>query len=215
MKQLDYILNNETETLTFLKSRYPMYHLSNIFFRDIQYGIQQFLERKEMGVGYRDAERIARAFVDQLMKKKVLTAIDRQSWVLNYPDFRKPPVKPVAPAKPTAPAARPAGTAPAAPRPAGGLPPLKSVPAAKPAAGLPPLKSATPAAQQPVAEASLSGSEATTPLSAAQESAVPAQSAATAPAPKPVASPSGKTLPPLGARPLPPIKSSTPAGSKK
>jgi hypothetical protein len=212
MKQLDYILSNETEVLTFLKSRYPLYHLSNIFFRDIQYGIQQFLERKKMEVGYADAETIAKAFVEQLTKKKMLTAIDRQSWALNYPEFRKPPVKPVAPAKPSAPAARPVGTAPAAARPAGGLPPLKSTPVARPAGGLPPLKSATAQTTQPIAEASTVASEAPALAGAVIEPTPPAQSVAS---PKPTAPPTGKTLPPLGARSLPPIKSSTPVGSKK
>ena len=108
MKQTDYILENETEVLNFLKSKYPLYHLSNIFFRDIQYGIQTMLDNKNRQVGYADAEGIARAFVAQLEKKKILNPIDRQSWVVNYPEFKKPAVKPAAPVKP---AARPAGPA--------------------------------------------------------------------------------------------------------
>ena len=215
MKQLSYILDNEADVLTFLKARYPMYHLSNVFFRDIQYGIQLFLERKEMSVGYTAAEKISRSFVDQLAKKKILTPIDAQSWVLNYPEFRKPPVKPAAPVRQAVPAAKPAGTAPAAPRPAGGLPPLKSSPvagAAKPTGGLPPLKSSAPAVTTPAVAHSAASAESETVKAA--EPAPPAAKAA--PAPKPVPAPSsGKTVPPLGARSLPPIKSSTLAGSKK
>jgi len=196
MKQLSFILDNEMEVLTFLKARYPLYHLSNVFFRDIQYGIQLLLERKEMAVGYTDAEKIARAFVDQLAKSKILTPIDAQSWVLNYPDFRKPPVKPAAPARP---AAKPAGAAPAAPRPAGGLPPLKPAPGAVPAV--------------PQAAASAESPEVKAPEPASPAAKVEPRPA---PAPKPVPAPSSaKTVPPLGVRPLPPIKSSTPAGSKK
>lgn len=144
MKQIDYILENEQEVLTFLKSKYPLYHLSNIFFRDIQYGIQTMLDRKNMSVGYADAEKIARAFVAQLEKKKILSPIDKQSWVVNHPEFKKPAVKPTAPAKP---AAKPAASAPAAARSAatpGGarpsLPPLSrpATGAAKPG-GLPPI----------------------------------------------------------------------------
>ena len=83
MKQKEYILNNETEVLDFLRSKYPLYHLSNVFFRDIQYGIQTMLFRKGMSVGYAGAETIAKEFVSQLEKKKVLNPIDQQSWVLN------------------------------------------------------------------------------------------------------------------------------------
>lgn len=114
MKQIDYILGNEIEVLRFLKSKYPLYHLSNVFFRDIQYGIQTMLDGRNMSVGYVDAEKIARAFVAQMEKKKILNPIDRQSWVVNYPEFRKPAVKPPAPAKPSA---KPAGPAPAAASP--------------------------------------------------------------------------------------------------
>ena len=39
---------------------------TNVFFRDIQYGIQTMLDRKNMLVGYADAEKIARSFSAQL-----------------------------------------------------------------------------------------------------------------------------------------------------
>ncbi len=198
MKQLEYVLTNETDVLKFLKDHYPMYHLSNVFFRDIQYGIQTMLERRSMKVSYSDAETIARAFVQQLEKKKILSPIDRQSWLLHYEEFRKPAVKAAAPAKP-APAAKPVPGA-AAPRPAGGLPPLRSAsPAgvAKPAPAAP--------AQPAVA--------ATAPAAVATSAPVASAPAVPPPQPKPVAPvAAGGTIPPLGKRPLPPIKSSKPVG---
>lgn len=202
MKAIDYVLQNDIEVLKFLKGRYPLYHLSNVFFRDIQYGIQTLLERKNLPTGYADAEKITRAFVEQLEKKKILSPIDKQSWVIHYEEFRKPAVKPAAPA------AKPAPSAPAAPRPAGGLPPLKSAAtpagvAAKPAGGLPPLKSvATPSPAQPVSAEPAPAQGAPAPQPAvAQPVVAPAQAAS-----------SGKVIAPLGKRPLPPIKSSKPAG---
>ena len=115
MKPQEYILNNEKEVLEFLKSRFPLYHLSNFFFRDIQYGIQMLLTEKKMKVGYSEAEKIASAFVEKLEQAKILTLIDRQSWVVNYPEFKKPVVKPPVAAKPAAPA-------PATPREASPIP---------------------------------------------------------------------------------------------
>lgn len=129
MKPRDYILRNQIEFLAFLKSKYPIYHLSNIFFRDIQFGIQSFLAQQKMPVGYAEAEQIAGAMVIEMEKKKILTAIDRQSWVLHYPEFRKPAVKGTVSEKAAAPAARPVGALPLPARPvtpAGPLPPLKS-----------------------------------------------------------------------------------------
>lgn len=164
MKQLEYVLNNDKEVLAFLKEQYPLYHLSNIFFRDVQYGIQKMFERRGVKLRYPDAEKIAWEFVGKLEKEKTLNKIDNQSWVLNYPEYKKPMVAPAAAAKPAAGAApaksaaasgarpplpplgsaKPAGAAPAGAKPT--LPPLSSakpVGGAKPA--LPPLSSAKPA----------------------------------------------------------------------
>lgn len=147
MKQLDYVLNNEKEVLAFIRNYYPMYHLSNIFFRDVQYGIQKMFERRGEKLNYANAEKVARAFVEKLEKNKILNKIDSQSWVLNYPEYKKPTVTPAAPAKPApgaAPAKSPAAATPRAPLPPlGGAKPAGAVPAGKPA--LPPLSSAKPA----------------------------------------------------------------------
>lgn len=117
MKQQAYILANSKDVLVFLKSRFPLYHQSNFFFRDVQFGIQTLLERKGMKVGYTKAESIAHEFVGKLEQEKVFIPIDRQSWTVNFPDFKKPAVKapPAAAPRPAVPAARPA---PAAPNPA-------------------------------------------------------------------------------------------------
>ena len=230
MKQLDYILANEPEVLHFLKSRYPMYHLSNFFFRDIQYGIQTMLDQKSMSVGYADAERIARDFTAQLEKKKILNPIDKQSWVVNYPEFKKPNVTPVVAAKPAAKPAAPAAAAPGvgkpslpplsrpaagAPKP-GGLPPLSrpaagATPTAKPG-GLPPLKSAAVATSKPPAPGPItSPAPVETPAPAATSPAVDGPNQAAAPSPP---TPTAKPAAPGQKRPLPPLRSSTPAGKK-
>lgn len=212
MKPLDYVLSDKVEVLKFLKERYPLYHLSNVFFRDIQYGILQLLERKKMKVGYAEAEEITTAFVQALVKEKIFSPIDRQSWLLHYEPFRKVSTKPAAK---SAPAAKAAPSAPAAGRPAGGLPPLKSgTPAgARPAGGLPPLKSATPAG---VAAAPPASSAAQAAQSSPKTEDAPVQPVAVAEKPKPPVPASGGgqggTVPPLGKKTLPPITSSKPVG---
>lgn len=102
---------DDREVLEFLKRRYPLYHLSNVFLRDVQFGIQAMLAEGGRRVGYREAERLARGLVGRLEREGVLRPIDRQTWVLHYEPFRKAPVKPAATEKPaarTAPAAAPA-----------------------------------------------------------------------------------------------------------
>ncbi|MDH4070950.1 MAG: hypothetical protein OEV30_11060 [Ignavibacteria bacterium] len=206
MKKATEVLDNEAEVLGFLRTQYPIYHQSNIFFRDIQYGIRTMLERKGVRVGYTDAERLARDFAERLEKKKMFVRIDGQSWVVRNEEFRTEPVKRQVPAKP---AAKPAAAASGA-----GLPPLKS--AAPAGGGLPPLKSSAPASGGKIASLP--------PLkSSAPAGGKPAPAAPAAPKPAPAAAqpvPEKKkeaavAKPPApGPGGLPPITSSVPAGKK-
>jgi hypothetical protein len=115
MKHASEILDHRTEVLAFLKSRFPLYHQSNVFFRDIQYGIQLYLDRKRIKAAYPEAEQIAHEFISSLEREGVLSPIDRQSWALHYPEFRTPPSKPAPAARPAAPAPAVAPTAAAKP----------------------------------------------------------------------------------------------------
>jgi len=190
-------LDNDAEVLSFLRTRFPLHHLSNVFFRDLQYGLQAMLERKGMKISYTDAERIALDFARKLEKKKMLVPIDNQSWVLHNEEY-----KTVSPRKP-APTAKPAAEKPAAARPSGGLPPLKS---ASPAGGLPPLKSAAPAGgSKPATE--------TPPPKISEPAQAEAKPVAEAKPAMPPA-PAPKSATPVSKGGLPPITSSVPAGKK-
>ncbi len=93
MNHLAYVLANDKEVFRFLKSRFPVYHLSNIFFRDIHYGIMEYLRERKMTVRYQEGERMARAFIEKLEHEKILRMLDRQTWMVQYEAFRTPRVK--------------------------------------------------------------------------------------------------------------------------
>ncbi|HEX9615374.1 MAG TPA: hypothetical protein VGA55_07690 [Bacteroidota bacterium] len=128
--KLQYLTENKKEFLAFLKTRYKLYHRSNVFFRDLHYGVMTFLASKEKETGYTEAEGIANRLVQELETTGTLKKIDGMAYLLEYPEFKKPPVKPAIPAKPTAAAPKPAA-APAKP-----AAPPASVGTAKPAAGV-------------------------------------------------------------------------------
>jgi len=109
------LTDNTDEVLRFLKSKYHFIHLSNVFFRDLQYGVMAYFESKGTKLGYGDAEELTTQYVAMLERANVLKPITHGSWMLNHPEFRKPPVKPAAPAKPAA-AASPRLSTGAAPR---------------------------------------------------------------------------------------------------
>jgi hypothetical protein len=101
---------NVKDFLFFLRSKYSLFHLSNVFFRDIHYGIISYLEGKGTKLGYGDAEQLAKRFIGGLEQSSILKPIKNGSWMLNYPEFRKPPVKPAASPKPAAATSRPTAT---------------------------------------------------------------------------------------------------------
>jgi hypothetical protein len=94
------MLKDHASVLKDLKARVAVYHQSNIFFRDIQYGIQAMLREQGIRVRYTEAERLAREFVERMEQENIFVAIDRQTWALRYPEFKTPKVEK---------AARPAG----------------------------------------------------------------------------------------------------------
>ena len=111
MKARDHILTHSADFLPFLKARVPVFHLSNVFFRDIHFAVIALAADHRMRIGYTEAEDITRHLIERLEKEKVLLPIDKQTWAVNKAEYRKPSTKPpapAAPAKPAAPAAQPA-----------------------------------------------------------------------------------------------------------
>jgi hypothetical protein len=103
------------EFLIFLREKFPhmIIHNSNVFFRDLHYGVMAFLGSKGSKTGYNDAEPLARDLALRFVSEGVFTEVDHQSWRVNYPQFALPRAeKPAAAAPPVAPAAG------AAPQPA-------------------------------------------------------------------------------------------------
>lgn len=90
MKKADLITSNHIDFLYYLKSKFPLYHKSNVFFRDLQYGVIHYLQdKKKVKITYSEAEKICHEVTAFLEKKDILKKLDHQTWLLNYPDFAK------------------------------------------------------------------------------------------------------------------------------
>ncbi len=118
MPALDIFLNNQADFLKFLKSKFTLIHASNVFFRDLHYGVMAYVEEKESRkVKYIEAEKLTHDIIAALEQKGILKKIDNQSWILNYPEFALPKIAPA----PKPAAAKPAAATPSAqPTPASG-----------------------------------------------------------------------------------------------
>ena len=93
MKEVDAIINNTTEFLRYLKSKFTLIHMSNFFFRDFHYGVMSYLKEHGMNVKYNEAETIAREVGVALEKNGIFKKVDHQSWLLNYPEFALPRIE--------------------------------------------------------------------------------------------------------------------------
>jgi len=93
MQKATFILGTKTEFLKYLKSRFPLYHLSNVFFRDIHYGVMSYLLEHGMKTGYPEAEEVAAAVTLALEKEGLFKKINGQTWLLMYPEFAMPRIQ--------------------------------------------------------------------------------------------------------------------------
>ena len=93
MKEIDLLIESQSDFLAFLKSKFSVFHNSNLFFRDLHYGVISYFEQRRQRVAYPDAEQIARAVAVVFEKSGVLKKIDHQTWSVNYPEFALPRVE--------------------------------------------------------------------------------------------------------------------------
>jgi hypothetical protein len=114
-EQIKLFEEKRSDFLRFLKAKYHLYHLSNVFFRDMHYGVMGYLEINKIKYKYLEAEELTHKVISSFEEANILRKIDKLTWVLTYPEFKKPVVKPAAPAKPAAPKPAAAPAKPAAP----------------------------------------------------------------------------------------------------
>lgn len=86
------IVGKEKELFTFMKQRgYPVYHMSNMFLRDIQYGIRDYY-RTTFGkdIGSRKSDTFAENFIADMESKGLLRRFTHNTWILLMPEFLNP-----------------------------------------------------------------------------------------------------------------------------
>jgi len=84
---LQLLKNNDEELLNYLKAKFPIFHNSNFFFRDFQYGIRSFLEKKEIKASYQMAEKLAEEMAKHFESKNQFVRINDQAWKINKQEF--------------------------------------------------------------------------------------------------------------------------------
>ncbi|MFO7446157.1 MAG: hypothetical protein R6W90_07300 [Ignavibacteriaceae bacterium] len=87
LKHIELLKTNHQVFLNYLKAKFPLFHNSNFFFRDFQYGLKRFLEKKDILVSYAEAEKIAVKLGEYFENEGIFVPVNKLGWKLNYPEF--------------------------------------------------------------------------------------------------------------------------------
>ncbi|MGE5352058.1 MAG: hypothetical protein ACM3P0_08240 [Acidobacteriota bacterium] len=86
----DYLKTNQEQFFSFMKEKYPFFNKSNVFLRDLQYGVKNFFERKSVKLSYKDVEETASQLIQMLEKDGILLKLNENAWKLNYAPKEEP-----------------------------------------------------------------------------------------------------------------------------
>lgn len=81
------LVNDINILLEFLRAKFPVFHKSNFFLRDLQFGIKSFFEKRDIKLSYTESENLAKQIAEFLKKEEIFVQTSSQSWKVNYPEF--------------------------------------------------------------------------------------------------------------------------------
>ncbi len=87
IKYLEVLKSEQQMFLDYLKAKFPVFHNSNFFFRDLHYGIKNYFEKKGDELSYSLSEQVAIKYSDYLEEKKIFIRIANKTWKVDFPDF--------------------------------------------------------------------------------------------------------------------------------
>ncbi len=87
MKEIDFITNHKIQFLNFFRSKFPTFHNSVVFYRDIRYAADSFLISGGFRPSDAELEAVANALIKVMVSDGVFKAVTDESWTLNYPEF--------------------------------------------------------------------------------------------------------------------------------
>lgn len=81
------LLGNPEQFLHYFKNTFSVFHNSNVFFRDLQYAVQRYLELKGVKTGMTESEQIAKKLCNELEKQNIFKKINETTWAVQYPAY--------------------------------------------------------------------------------------------------------------------------------
>ena len=73
------------------RTRKPVFHKSNLFFRDIQFAVRDYFDAVERSpITLPEAERMAHEIVERYTTEGILRPVNNQAFCLEYPEWKTP-----------------------------------------------------------------------------------------------------------------------------
>jgi hypothetical protein len=86
-KLFDDLKNESKIFLSYLKAKFPVFHNSNLFSRDFQYGLKSYLEKKGIKITDSNLVSLSKQFSGYYETEGIFIKTSAQGWKLNYPEF--------------------------------------------------------------------------------------------------------------------------------
>jgi hypothetical protein len=87
LKYIELIKNDYKIFLQFLKAKYPIFHNSNFFPRELQFGAAKYMQNKGIKISYGQAEGLAKAVGSFLEQEGIFVRVNNHGWRINYKEF--------------------------------------------------------------------------------------------------------------------------------
>ncbi|HUX61053.1 MAG TPA: hypothetical protein VMV32_07065 [Ignavibacteriaceae bacterium] len=87
MKENSILQNEYVLFLNYCRAKFPIFHNSKVFNKDLQYAVMKYLEKKGEKVTLPEAEVITEKLIAHLEGLGILVKINESGWKLNYPEF--------------------------------------------------------------------------------------------------------------------------------
>lgn len=81
------LINNRDDFFQYLKAKFPLFHNSNFFLRDLEFGVKGYFEKKGIHLSYSDSEKLSRLFSEKLIEQNIFIKLSDNSWKINNLTF--------------------------------------------------------------------------------------------------------------------------------
>jgi hypothetical protein len=81
------LVNEKEKYLSFYKFRFPVFHKSNVFYRDLEYSIKYYLGSRNVTLSNKELTKSTGDFIKYLENAGILVYLSPKTWLVNYPEF--------------------------------------------------------------------------------------------------------------------------------